>query len=234
MDRSDLLEALRGATDRLVATAERLDAAAMGAASLLATWSRGHVLSHVARNADGLRSLLLSARSGEPLRMYASLATRDADIEAGAGRAAEVIVADLAESGRRFVVEAGAMPVEAWPRTILHSSGQPNPREMPAERCLALRLQEVEVHHGDLGAGYGFADTPAELASFLLAGLAERNGVRVTSEQGGSVGLVIGDAEDGPRCEGARADVLAWLAGRSDGTGVRGEAGTLPDLPGLP
>src|SRR5256885_15091039 len=64
--------------------------------SLLPGWTRGHVLTHVARNGDGLGNLLRWARTGTETPMYASREARRADIEAGAGRSA-------AEIGRAHV-----------------------------------------------------------------------------------------------------------------------------------
>lgn len=234
MERTPLLELLDAATSRLAATAEELDAKAVAAPSLLPRWRRAHVLSHLARNADGLRSLLLAARSGAELRMYASMALRDADIEAGAGRPAEVVVADLHEAGRRFLAEAGAMPARAWSRKVARSTGQPNPPSFPAERCLGLRLVEVEVHHVDLGAGYSFADTPVALQDWLLEDCARRSGVTLLGAQNGTVSLRADAATGAPRCSGSREALLGWLTGRSGGKGVSCETGALPKLPGLP
>src|ERR671930_1390843 len=59
------------------------------APSGLPGWSRGHVLTHLARNADALVNLLTWARTGVETPMYASGEQRNADIEAGAGRSAE-------------------------------------------------------------------------------------------------------------------------------------------------
>src|SRR5919197_4025618 len=72
------------------------------AASRLAGWSRGHVLTHLARNADALVNLLTWARTGVERPMYVSSDQRDADIEAGAGRTADELRADLRESAQRF------------------------------------------------------------------------------------------------------------------------------------
>ena len=46
------------ATDRMLRTAATLDDAAVAAPSPLPGWTRGHVLTHLARNADGLGNLL--------------------------------------------------------------------------------------------------------------------------------------------------------------------------------
>ena len=77
-----LLDTARGLTDP-------------DAPSLCEGWSRGHVLSHVARNAQAIGRLAGWAVSGTPAAMYpGGAAGRDADIEAGAGRPAVELRAD--------------------------------------------------------------------------------------------------------------------------------------------
>src|SRR6266568_3680678 len=83
-DPGELQARLAGATDRLLATA----AGQAREPSLLPGWSRGHVLVHLARNADGLRNLLIWARTGVVTPQYPSQQARDDAIEAGAGRPA--------------------------------------------------------------------------------------------------------------------------------------------------
>ncbi|MFI9324466.1 maleylpyruvate isomerase N-terminal domain-containing protein [Kitasatospora aureofaciens] len=55
---------MRAATGLLLRTAARLCDAGVRAPSLLPGWSRGHVLTHLARNADGGRRLPSWARTG--------------------------------------------------------------------------------------------------------------------------------------------------------------------------
>ena len=53
--------------------------------SLLPEWTRGHVLTHIARNADSFVRVLEAARRGEVVTQYeGGVAGRNADIEAGA------------------------------------------------------------------------------------------------------------------------------------------------------
>ncbi|HQF04569.1 MAG TPA: maleylpyruvate isomerase family mycothiol-dependent enzyme, partial [Phycicoccus sp.] len=85
-------EHLRAQTDALIATVTTLDD--LEVPSLCAGWSRAHVLTHLARNADGIGNLVRAA-AGAPGTMYASDEARDADIEAGAHRAKSEIVDDL-------------------------------------------------------------------------------------------------------------------------------------------
>jgi uncharacterized protein (TIGR03083 family) len=95
-DPDSLRQRIQEATGRLAATAAALTDGQARESSLLPGWSRGHVLTHVARNADGLRNLLIWARTGVETLQYSSRGAREAAIEEGAGRAAAELAAGLA------------------------------------------------------------------------------------------------------------------------------------------
>lgn len=124
-DPADLLARLADATGSLVATAEALDDAAMRTPSALPDWTRGHVLTHLARGADGLRNLLTWAATGERHAMYPSQEKRNADIEEGAGRPAAEITADLVAASERFAQEAAKLSPEHWRTEVERRPGQP-------------------------------------------------------------------------------------------------------------
>src|ERR671912_1751085 len=92
----DDLEAVDRHTALLLHTTRGLDDPR--SVSLCEGWTRGHVLTHVARNADGLAALIRSAVEGTGETMYASEETRDADIEAGADRSPAELVEDVEQS----------------------------------------------------------------------------------------------------------------------------------------
>ena len=158
-DRIDL------ATQRLLGTARILTEPDLRAPSLLAGWTRAHVLAHLARGADAMRNLLASVRSGQERPAYVSAEARQADIEHGAGMRADELMADLADSAMALRTMARQLPDEGWqvPVRILDSV------PFPADQLLTRRLVEVELHHCDLGAGYGPADWPAAFAAMELA-----------------------------------------------------------------
>ena len=81
---SHSLDRLAMATERLLTTATALSDAQVREPSSLPGWTRGHVLTHIARNADGLGNLLIWARTGTETPMYPSARSRGDDIEAGA------------------------------------------------------------------------------------------------------------------------------------------------------
>jgi maleylpyruvate isomerase len=121
-----------------------------GAPSLLPDWSIGHVLTHIARNADGLLSML----DGQPQYPHGA-GGRTADIEAGSGRTWVDLVADVEATGRAVVDRLAAFG--DWTGTAISLGG-----ERPNHMLPFLRQREVEVHRADLGLGYGFADMPSE------------------------------------------------------------------------
>src|SRR5580658_6811383 len=90
------------ATARLAATSEGLTDEDAAAPSLLPGWTRGHVLTHIARNADGLRNLLIWARTGVQTPQYASAEARETEISAGSGRTASELAADIASSAKEL------------------------------------------------------------------------------------------------------------------------------------
>jgi maleylpyruvate isomerase len=216
------------ATDRMLATARALDG--VEAPSLLPGWTRGHVLTHLARNADSLLNLLDWARTGVENPQYPSREFREAGIQAGAHRPLPEQLADLTEACDRLAKEFEAMPAEAWGAVLHARDGHTD----PAVNIVWRRLREVEIHHVDLGAGYTPADWPESFTLRMLKQIAERfgdEGLRVVvrvPELGHD--LPIGDG--GPTVSGPANAVTAWLLGRSDGGDLTIDpAGPLPAVP---
>lgn len=227
---------LAEATGRLLATAARLTDEDVRAPSLLPGWTRGHVLAHIARNADSCVNLLVWARTGVPTPQYASAAAREAGVEAGAARPAAEQLADLEESAARFAAEMRRMPAECWSAPV---SGM-RPPEHPAWYVPVRRLREVEVHHVDLGAGYGWADWPEayvrrELYDTMrwLDGRSPVSAVVARDPETGGIVRTWTDVGAGSAVEGTPGELLAWLGGRSDGDGLTHD-GSLPSPPPWP
>jgi len=237
-DASHSLDRLAAATGRLLATATALSDAQAREPSLLPGWTRGHVLSHIARNADGMVNLLNWAKTGTETPMYASAESRSADIEAGAGRPAADLTADVRESAARFAAEAAAMPGDAWTVQV-HALRGP---DFPALGVLDRRLSEVEIHHVDLAAGYAPSDWPADFVADALARVADSFTGRddapccLVWAEGAPHGYRIGPAGTSSPpvvVRGQPADLLAWLLGRGSDAGLRvsGQADGPPVLP---
>lgn len=206
--------------------------------SLLPGWTRGHVLTHLARNAEGGTRLLGWARTGVPSYEYRSVAARAAAIEEGAGRPAAVLVADVRATASAFAAAVAAMSSASWQNQVTWTTGQKTPADMIARS----RLAEVLIHHVDLGLGYGPASWPdAFVHNMLTRVIRSLNERKLTSlaaqlsaaDTGRAFGLGGGTAND-VKVSGTEADLLAWLLGRSDGAGLtRDEPGPLPSFPSL-
>src|SRR4051794_12572815 len=123
MDPLVLLTDVDNATENLLRAAADLDPAALGRPSLLPGWTAGHVLTHLARNADAMTNLLTWARTGVETLPYASAQARDDAIAEGAGRPLREQVEDLRAAHERFADAGAAMPAEAW-TVVLPAIGQ--------------------------------------------------------------------------------------------------------------
>ncbi|CAL9392654.1 hypothetical protein SUDANB58_01285 [Streptomyces sp. enrichment culture] len=227
MDHAHDLASVRDATERLLTALGGLDDASVTQPSRLPGWSRGHVLAHLARNADALVNVL----EGRP--MYASAEIRDADIERDAPRPLGVHLADLRESAARFQ-DAGAVPAD-WSRTVALRNGVTD----SASSVPFRRWVEVELHHVDLGIGYELEDLPAEFTERETDFLAERftghPDVPPTRLTDGTRAWSTGREADAPAVTvtGSGADLLGWLSGRREGAGLTVTGGPLPALPPL-
>jgi maleylpyruvate isomerase len=235
---SHSLDRISAATGRLLVTATALSDAQVREPSLLPGWTRAEVLTHIARNADGLGNLLRWARTGTEIPMYASAAARNADIEAGAGRPAADLTADVRESAAAFAGEVPTLPDDAWTVQVRALRGPP----FPALGVLDRRLSEVEIHHVDLAAGYSPADWPEDFVADALPRVADSFTGRgdtpscLVWADGATHGYRIGPEQaKAPRVvvRGKAADVLAWLLGRDSGAElqVSGDAAAPPVLP---
>jgi maleylpyruvate isomerase len=241
---------LAALTDRLLDDVKDMDDDGVRQPSLLPGWSRGHVLTHIARNADALCNIVEWARTGVEKPGYSSIEARNAAIEAGSGRSASELEADIDASGERLLEAIAGLPRDR--RHVIVRTGSSG-IEAPAHDILWWRIREVGYHHVDLGIGYGFGDLPTPV---LIRGLDEAvDRVRLKggpplwldttdevawSSRGGSsrAGMSPDDA-DGPLqhgadraqlVQGSLADLLAWLTGRSAGEDLRSDQ-PLPALP---
>ena len=245
-DPTETLARVVESTAHLIATAEQFDDAAVREPSLLPGWTRGHVLTHAARNAEALIRLLTWAATGVETPMYDSPEARDAEIEAGAGRSAEELLADLRETSERFAVQAARLTDEQWKAEIEGRRGGPQ----AAGWLPWWRLEEVLVHHVDLDAPYSPAHWPEYFTEPELRLITARfsNTVftpespafRVHAEDldGDGEGDVVygvctsADDEQAPIVRGPSAALVAWLIGRSAGDGLNVEPhGALPQPP---
>lgn len=200
--------------------------------SALAGWTRGHVITHLARNADALTNLLTWARTGTPTPMYATPDQRNADIEAGAGRPHAEQLIDLQEAGRRFADTAAALPADAWTTQVKSAQG----RDIPAAEVPWLRTREVWLHLVDLDAGYTTDVIPDDIAAELIrdvaAWMTPRLADAVELHPTGHPPTRLGPAgtDAVATVSGPAARLAGWLTGRST-LDLLNSVGDVPSLP---
>lgn len=218
------LHALRASTADLVAglTAHQWSDEEIRAASLCAGWTRAHVLSHLARNADGIAATLSGALRGEIVPRYPDgWDARNAAIDEGATRPAASVIADVVASAERLDRVFGAVgEADLWEAKTDH--------DRRARQWVFARLREVEIHRVDLAGAYLPDRWPPLLVSELLPTVAEtlpdraHGAVRVSIDGDGSIVPALGGREwsaggpDDPlEVRGPDWAVLAWLLGRA-------------------
>ena len=192
---------------------------AFGEPSALPGWTRAHLFTHLARNADALGNLLTWAETGVEQSMYGPGNARDDEIEAGAGRAPAQIVADLVASGKRLTDHAARLPDEAWSARVRHRHGG----ELTGADVLTLRLSETTIHLADLDAGHDLGSATALLGDHLDTVVATL--IRMCPRPLPSFRLTDGVrtwtlGDGGELVTGTPGAVLAWLTGRGDSSAL--------------
>ena len=162
------IAAAHAALDR---TVERLGQSDLARPSLLPDWTIGHVLAHIARNADSVVRRLQGSIEGRVVDQYAGgVAGRAAEIEESARLPLAELTAYIRSSSAQVERICAAMPDDAWVRASRSISGN----EQPAHVVAYSRWREVEIHLVDLGVGYTHADWPDALVARMLPEVLEQ------------------------------------------------------------
>ncbi len=201
------LAGARAAHRRLIDGLAGLDDVVARRPSLLPGWTVGHVLAHLARNADSHIRLLDAGALGEVADQYeGGAAGREAEIERDAGRPAAELVADVAATADALEQRWATMPVDRWSGEGRTSLGPVVLRDLPFRRW-----REVEVHRVDLGLGATVDDWPTAYVRLELVRMemlwAARRPMGLTSLPTPALAL-------------PPARRLAWLLGRADVDGL--------------
>jgi maleylpyruvate isomerase len=205
---AELLDAVARSQTAVEATLEGVTDDQAREPSLLPGWSRGHVITHLARNADALHRFAVGVITGEAApEMYpGGPAARAAAIEEGAGRPAELLAADVRFAGRRVIESLRTITEDRYETPVNWR------KRVPARQVPVLRWRELEIHHVDLGLDYSTADWPEGFVEHTLESelpaLAERH-------------------PDVTVPELPRTELLAWVIGRPTREG-------LPPVPAWP
>ena len=156
-------------TSLLVEDARAL--ADVGHPSLCEGWTRGHVLTHVARNAEAIGRLVDWAVDGTPRAMYpGGTPARDAAIEEGARRSVQESVDDVSRTADALAPRLEALR-GPWAVDGVEMRGG---LVVSPARLAFLRLREVVFHHVDLDAGLTFAAVEEALLREFVDDAVER------------------------------------------------------------
>ncbi len=211
---ADLRRDIAGATDahaRLVESVSGLSDDDLRMASLLPGWTIGHVLAHVARNADSHVRMLDFGERGDVADQYeGGAAGRQAEIERDALADAAWLIADLRRANRSLEQRWSTMSAAGWAGEGRSLLGQVPLSDLPFRRW-----RETEVHHVDLGLAYVAESWPGAYVKLELTRLEQQWAARRP------MGLTRLPDE---ALAAPPAHRLAWLLGRREIEGL-GPAG---------
>ncbi len=132
-------------------------------------WTRGHVLTHLSRNADGQRRMVDGVLRDEVADQYpGGDQQRRGDIEAGADRPVAELLADLVDSQRALVDAWSRVADGSWDRLTRARAGT-----RPVRDGVMSRRREILVHLVDLDVGVTPEQLPADYLTRDAAWIAE-------------------------------------------------------------
>ncbi|WP_427017493.1 maleylpyruvate isomerase family mycothiol-dependent enzyme [Pseudarthrobacter sp. P1] len=237
-----LLQARRG-TAFFARKLNELSDADLDGPSLLAGWSRRHVVAHVGYNARAIARLIEWAATGVETPMYPSPKARGHEIDFGATLSPIALRNLFDHAAVHLNVEWRDLPADAWRHQVKTAQG----RVVPAAETVWMRTREVWIHAVDLDNGATFADIPAPVLARLLADITGAWHTRGTdtgliiraSGPSGANGDVLTFGDTGNpgavTVAGDLAAVAAWAAGRSaDGATATTGTGQAVGVPAAP
>lgn len=225
----DLIDEVGEQTELMVRNVKNLD---FTADSQLPGWDRARVVAHVIGNARGLGRLARWANDGIERPMYPSVEARNADIELRAQWTQPELVLALGQSSMELQHELELLDETGRERIVKRNAQM----SFPGRALGALRLQEVAIHHSDLGIEeYTYRDWPEQMTGQMWRAMAKEYQTRDDAP----VGFI--ELTDGERAtfndgnvgvKGSTNAALAWLLGRSDGSDL--EVIGADELPAVP
>ena len=215
------------ADQALIRTVDALDDDAYAEPSLLPGWTKGHVIAHLALNAEGLERVLTGVHVGEPQTMYDSNDARNDDIDELAAATPAELRDRLLAGITLFARAVEAMHEDDWASRFDRTPGG---ESFAVNNIPLMRVREVEIHHADLGAGYAAADWPEEFRTLLLESMTKRPYGAPFVATATDLGRTwqLGEGDGGAIVTGDSAALGWWLTGRGSGEGLVSDSGALP------
>ncbi|MGL4832287.1 MAG: maleylpyruvate isomerase family mycothiol-dependent enzyme [Propionibacteriaceae bacterium] len=191
--------------------------------SALPGWTRAHIATHVARNADALRQRLAHPTAGS---LYPH--SKALDIERGSERTALELQIDLDTSASLLNKAFDDLDGHGWGSLSTLDENV----TCPVQLFPLARLAEIELHHCDLDLDYTIDDIDDDSQWWIIAWYAIRHELRgdlplftLVDDRGCSTR--IGDGSAGT-VTGMRRDLLAWITARGTGTVIGGHDAIVP------
>lgn len=217
-DLSEVRPLKRAATQRLLGDTIAISQGDWLASTALPGWTRAHIATHLARNADVLRRLVLRLDEANELEHDDSVQ----DLESGSRRSPLEIQIDLDTSSGLLNDAFDELTPEDWNAPLRGELDGLTAADLPM-----LRLNEVVLHHIDLDCGFAFGDIGEQVAEWLLLWNLHRRNDLVTGPglalvtSSGRV-LRVGSGPGATEISGTNANLLGWLTGRLPNTTVEG------------
>ena len=174
-------------------------------------WTRAHLATHLARNADYLANALAAITADEPQPARASAAEERRILDDGAERSGLELQIDLDTSAG--ALQRAIDAVTDWTRASVILHGRP----WPLDRLPLARLNELELHHYDLNPEWDLNSLTPNEAGWLLRWVVDRR----QHEQLGSIRVVgpsvrceLGEGEPRLEVRGSEVELWLWLSGR--------------------
>ncbi|WP_328306874.1 maleylpyruvate isomerase family mycothiol-dependent enzyme [Actinomycetospora sp. NBC_00405] len=192
-------------------------------------WTRGHLIAHLALDADAMANLVTWAVTGQEAPAYESREQRDADIEATSQLSATELAKALEQADARLLNALRTLKGGVRTKTVpTLFSGEVDVFSLPARRTT-----EVIVHHNDLGTTWEWheADPDAtvdaiEVCVQRLQAHPDSPGLHIVAREGEE--WTVGDGSH--RIEGYYEALLPFLVRGQVDEGLRYE-GDSPSLP---
>lgn len=183
--------------------------------TLLAGWTRRHLVAHVGYNAAALCRLMDWASSGVETPMYESPEQRGREIDEGATLSAAAIRNLFDHTVARLDEKWRTASEASWAAEVRTAQG----RTVAASETIWMRTREVWIHAVDLGNGGRFADFPEVVNEGLLSDIVgmwrkkgEGNGLVLAVD--GREPVAVTDGATTATVSGGLEAVTRWAAGR--------------------
>ncbi|MGL5406102.1 MAG: maleylpyruvate isomerase family mycothiol-dependent enzyme [Propionibacteriaceae bacterium] len=162
IEHSNLRSRILEATQRLLGATISITDEQWQQPTLLPGWTRAHVATHLASNADSLSQLIDQICDGIPNPCY-QLASLD-DLERGSER--QALELQIALDTATNNLSKNSLRLDNAQSQVLVTL--PDGNRIKTKDLPLAHLFEVEIHHVDLNIGYTIDDIPNQVAYWIL------------------------------------------------------------------